>query len=184
VGNGWSVFLSTDRKAILVGFDSNFARKKGVPIVTADTVVMMDNNTEVIIRAHETVYNEGSPTALVSEFQVRSHGLVIDSVHKNHVASIDGRKGTQSFYLSENQVIPLVMKGGLMTFENCEPSPDDYACLDVVKTTSSDRWRPMHFYDDSEAIPSFAEDVIRGFHTKAPTETYKDKEIGRGGYFL
>ena len=90
VGNGWAVFIKTDRKANLVGFDSHYARKKGLPIVTADTVVKTQDGTEIILRAHETVYNEGSPTTLISEFQVRSHGLVIDSVHKEHAASIDG----------------------------------------------------------------------------------------------
>jgi hypothetical protein len=168
VGNGWSVFLATGRKANLVGFDSNFARKKGLPIVTADTVVLTEKKKEVIIRAHETVYNEGSPTTLISEFQVRSHGLVIDSVHKEHVASIDGRKGTQSFYLSEDDAIPLVMKGGLMTFENREPSTEDYERLDVIEITGSNRWRPRHFYDDLEAIPSLADEAIKGFHTQAP----------------
>jgi hypothetical protein len=89
-------------------------------MVTADTaaVVMMEDKTKIIIRAHEAVYDQGSPTTLILEFQVRSNGLVLDSVHKDHVACIDGRLGTQSFYLLENEIIPLVMQGGLMTFEN------------------------------------------------------------------
>jgi hypothetical protein len=90
-------------------------------MVTADTaaVVMMEDETKIIIRAHKAVYDQGSPTTLILEFQVRSNGLVLDSVHKDHVACIDGRRlGTQSFYLSGNEVIPLVMQGGLMTFEN------------------------------------------------------------------
>ena len=88
VGIGWKIVIKTTRKANLVGFDSNYARKKGLPIVTADTVVRLKNGSEVIIRAHETVYNEGSPTTLISEFQVRTHGLVLDSVHKEHTACL------------------------------------------------------------------------------------------------
>jgi hypothetical protein len=60
------------RKANLVGFDSNFARKERKHIVAADTVVMMESKKEIIIRAHETVYNENSPTTLISSSKVRS----------------------------------------------------------------------------------------------------------------
>ena len=67
--------MKTTRKANLDGFDSKYAWKRGLPIVTADTVVRLQDESEVIIRAHETVYNEGSPTTLISEFQVRTHGL-------------------------------------------------------------------------------------------------------------
>ena len=86
VGTGWKVLIKTAQWANLVGFDSNHARKKGLPIVTADTGVRLQDGTEAVIRAHEAVCNEGSPTALISEFQVRTHGLVLDSVHKEHAA--------------------------------------------------------------------------------------------------
>jgi hypothetical protein len=129
VRTGWKVVAKTMRKANLVGFDSNYAQMKGLPIVTADIVVQLQDSSEVIIRAHETVYNEGSPTTLISEFQVRTHGLVLDSVHKEHTASIDGRKGTQSFFLTEEKMIPLIMKGRLMTFEHRKPSEWKYGSL-------------------------------------------------------
>ena len=71
-GTGWQVLIKATMKANLVGFNSNYARKKCLPIVTADTVVRLDDaGTEAIVRAHKTVYNEGSPTTLLSEFQVR-----------------------------------------------------------------------------------------------------------------
>jgi hypothetical protein len=73
---------------------------------------------------------------LISEFQVRTHGLVLDSVHKDHNAGIDGRKGSQAFHLTDDKVIPLVMKGGLMTFENREPTQADYDHLDVHEITA------------------------------------------------
>jgi hypothetical protein len=169
VGNGWKIVIKTARKANLVGFDSNYAKKKGLPIVTADTVVRLQDQSEIIIRAHETVYNKGSPTTLISEFQVCTHGLVPDSVHKNHTASPDGRKGSQAFYLTEDNFIPLEIKGGLMTFENREPTEDDYKNFEVYEITGSDRWNPQQFYDDSAAIERLSETITQGF--KSNTET-------------
>ena len=62
VGVGWMVLIKTARKANLVGFDSNCAKKKGLPIVTADTAVKLEDESEVVIRTHETVHDEGSLT--------------------------------------------------------------------------------------------------------------------------
>jgi hypothetical protein len=149
VGTGWKIVAKIMRKANLVGFDSNYARKKGLPMTT-DTVVRLQDSSEVFIRAHKMVYNEGSPTMLISEFQVRTHGLVLDLVHKEYTASIDGWKGTQFFFLTEEKMIPLIMKGGLLTFEHREPSEEDYESMEVYKITGSQRWIPCRFYDDSE----------------------------------
>jgi hypothetical protein len=184
VGTGWKVIATTTRKANLVGFDSNYARKKGLPIVTADTVVRLQDSSEAIIRAHETVYNEGSPTTLISEFQVRTKGLVLDSVHKDHTASIDGRKGTQSFFLTEDKMIPLIMKGGLMTFEHHEPSEEDYEKLEVYEITESQRWIPRKFYDDSEAMAPLSETIITGFNTTSNMGKEGNDDSGEIGKIL
>jgi hypothetical protein len=180
VGNGWKIVIKTARRANLVGFDSNYARKKGLPIVTADTVVRLQDQSEVIIMAHETVYNEGSPTTLISEFQVRTHGLVLDSVHKNHTASQDGRKGSQAFYLTEDNFIPLEMKGGLMTFENREPTEEDYKNFEVYEITGSNQWNPQRFYDDSAAIEPLSKTITRGFksNTETPSQANYQKQEG------
>ena len=89
--------------------------------------------------------------------------------------------GTQSFYLSESKVIPLVMKGGLMTFENREPIKQDYDILDVVEITGSNRWKPRRFYDDSEALPSVSDSIVQGFHitgsmNQEPTTVKEDTD--------
>ena len=143
--------------------------------MTADTVVRLQDESEVIIRAHEMVYNEGSPTTFISEFQVRTHGLVLDSVHKDHTASIDGRKGSQAFHLTNEKVIPLVMRGGLMTFENREPTKTDYEHLEVHEITGSQRWNLQRFYDDSEAMSPLSDTIIQGFMSN----TKSSREIGQ-----
>ena len=178
VGTGWKVIATTNRKANLVGFDSNYARKKGLPIVTADTVVRLIDASEAIIRAHESVYNAGSPTTLISEFQVRTNGLVLDSVHKDHTASIDGRKGTQSFFLDDDAMIPLKMKGGLMTFEHREPTIEDYERMEVYEITGSQRWSPRRFYDDTEAFPPLSDTIVQGFTASSNPTKLHSQEAG------
>jgi hypothetical protein len=61
------------------------------------------------------------------------------------------------------------MKGGLMTFENREPTENDYKNFEVYEITGSDRWNPQRFYDDSAAIEPLSETITRGF--KSNTET-------------
>lgn len=66
------------------GCGSNYARKKGLLIVMAGNVVRLQDESEVIIGAHEMVYNEGSLTTLISKFQVQRHGLILDYIYKDH----------------------------------------------------------------------------------------------------
>ena len=49
VGTGWTILIKTAKKANLVGFDSNCARKKGLLIVMADAAVRLQDELEVVI---------------------------------------------------------------------------------------------------------------------------------------
>jgi hypothetical protein len=71
MGNGWLILEDTNKApgANLVGFDKD-AKKKGLPIVAGAIKVTLDDASEVILKVHQGVYNEGSKTTLISEFQV------------------------------------------------------------------------------------------------------------------
>ena len=77
----------TGRYAHLVGYDPENTKSARIPIVTADIKAKAHNGIPVILRIHETPYNEHSPITLLSEYQIREHGLVIDSVAAKHKAS-------------------------------------------------------------------------------------------------
>jgi hypothetical protein len=66
---------------------------------------------------------------------VCDHGLILDSVSSKHRAHVDGGKGTQAFWLSEDQKLPLKLKGGLMTFAFSKPSWADMERLDIIDIT-------------------------------------------------
>ena len=78
-GVGWIPLAYTNRKANLVGYDERSTKKSGLDICTVATKIITHGSLpDFILVAHETVYNPGSQVSLISEFQVREHGCVVD----------------------------------------------------------------------------------------------------------
>jgi hypothetical protein len=68
-----------------VGFNEFVARKTGLPIVTGITkVTLPDRKGCILLQSHESVYNKGSQTTLLSEFQLRDRGCIVDNAFKGH----------------------------------------------------------------------------------------------------
>jgi hypothetical protein len=59
-------------------------------------------------------YLKDCPVTLLSEYQIREFGLVIDSCSKKHRLTMDSRYGSQSFYVSEDIHVCFEDRGGLM----------------------------------------------------------------------
>jgi len=148
LGDGWTVISSTHRKANLVGFDARSARKNGLDVVSACAIVESAEGDDILLIAHESVSNPGSRITLLSEFQIRSFGSVIDSVHRGHRADWNGRLGTQSFQPTEDLMIPLVLRGALMTFKLRAPTEAEMETMEPVPITSEHPWRPSLHRDD------------------------------------
>ena len=85
IGQGWSI-ISQDPfcKATVVGFDHQAAQKTGLPIVTAVTAVDLPNNTIVLVQIGEAIYNSRAQHSLLSEFQMREHGVTVNSIAHRH----------------------------------------------------------------------------------------------------
>jgi len=88
------------------------------------------------------IYNEGSPITLLSEYQIREHKYVIDSVARKHKISPNAY-GTQRLVLSNLLHIPFEDRGGIMGFEILPIKEDDIN--DVFELTSSLPWKPRRF---------------------------------------
>src|SRR5687768_857289 len=101
LGMNAKVISYTGRYANLVGYDPNTTRTEKVPIVTALIKVKSSSNEQhpIFLKVHEAPYNPLSLMTLLSDYQIREHGLVIDSVAKKHLAS-QGTYGTQTFHVS------------------------------------------------------------------------------------
>jgi hypothetical protein len=76
----------TGRYAILVGYNPDQTRSGKVPI-TACLKVMSQVDIPIVLQIHEAPYMKDSNVTLVSEYQAREHGIVIDSVSKRHKAN-------------------------------------------------------------------------------------------------
>jgi hypothetical protein len=56
-------------------------------MVSAITVIDLLNGQSIIIVIHEDTYNESSSHTLLSEFQLREFGIIIDSICHRHGGS-------------------------------------------------------------------------------------------------
>ena len=137
------------RTASLQGCDPCIFQSGRLPIVTCAVKVRDKNGFPVICIFNETPYNEGCPMFIMSEYQVREHGFIVDSVARKHLRA-PGEHGTQTLYLSPEVQIPMVDRGGIMGMEMF-PVNEDFDLnrldpnVDVFELTSPERWIPSQF---------------------------------------
>jgi hypothetical protein len=100
LGKYAKIISYTGRYASLIGYDPRMTRKEKVPIVSAYIKAKSSSigNHPVLLKVNEAPYNPQSPITLLSEYQIREHGLIIDSVAKKHKSAHD-KFGTQCFQL-------------------------------------------------------------------------------------
>ena len=116
-GRGWHVVeVHPHRRANVTGFDSDAAVKRNLPIVTAITAVETSiDGPRILIRTHETVYNESSEHTLLSDHQLRKCVHKLDCVPKQF-------GGDQIMMVTEDLGIPLTLQKCMMTFEHSLPT--------------------------------------------------------------
>jgi hypothetical protein len=98
---------------------------------------------------HEDVYNQGSPTTLLSEFQLQEHDCIVDSISTKHPTSVPDRNGGQCFLPRPQHVyISFIINGGLMTFRHRLPTEQELASLTPFDITADSNWDPSSHYSD------------------------------------
>ena len=158
-GAGWQcVGVPTGRpKVNIIGFDPVTARKNGCRIEDGATVVRDKDGNDVLLYVYEGVRNGDSEQTLLSEFQVRENGVIVDSVSKRH-KGVDGQPGTQSIiFPTDHQplVVPLNNVGALMTFQHRLPTEHEFEgpqALPRYYLTQRGLWDPTKYYDQGELI--------------------------------
>ena len=125
LGRHAQVIHNTGRYATLVGYDPEHTRSNRIPIVSAYVKIRAHNGIPVFLRVNEAVYNKDSPITLLSEYQIRDHGYVIDSVATKHLRA-KGEYGTQRLTLSNHVHVPFEDRGGIMGFEILPIDESDY----------------------------------------------------------
>ena len=113
--------------ANVTGFDENSAKKFGLPIIAAIAKVTTREGISIILRAKHMIYNGTSSHTLLSTYQMREVGLIVDDVSKRHWKDRNST-GTQSIISPNgNHVINLITKGALNTFQISKPTIEEYA---------------------------------------------------------
>lgn len=131
----------TNRTANLSGYDPNSTRSNGLPTVTALIKTLTKENIPDLLQLHEAVHNKNSTITLLSEYQVREYGIVVDSVAKKHL-STGGMHGTQTIYVSKGTECPLIYRGGLMGIQVYPIEDGDEDIYEIINMTSSKPWIP------------------------------------------
>ena len=140
----------TMRTANLVGYDPQTTRSSSLPIVTALLKTISAENVPLLLRVHEAVYNQNSTITLLSEYQVREYGIVVDSVATKHLTT-DGKRGTQTLYASDVVKCPLIDRGGLMGLRLYPFEEGDEDKYEIFTITSDEPWVPRTFQDGNKA---------------------------------
>ncbi len=135
------VLSYTGRHAYLVGYDSAPTRSARLPIVSGYLKVLSQFRVPIVLLFHEAPYNASSPTTLISKYQARDYGTIIDSVSHHH-KSINGSYGTQRMMVSPDLFVPLVDRGGLLGFEILPWERGDEELCDIYTITSAASWNP------------------------------------------
>jgi hypothetical protein len=158
LGEGWHFeHVYTNRLVNIVGFNEHTSRKKGLQIGTAVSVMHDIHGEPFLAVFHEAVLHTGSRNSLLSEGQLRNHGIVVDSTSRRYVG-VDGLPGTQTITVphADNTRVQLYQKQVFMICIHRYPTKDERATLRRVEFTSPLRWNPQeHFDSDDDSIPAF-----------------------------
>lgn len=173
VGKHAHVTTLTGRYAHLIGYDPSFTKSPRIPIVTAYLKVKADNGIPILLKINEAAYNANSPVTLISEYQVREHGYVIDSVATKHKSGPD-TYGTQRIVLNDVIHVPFTDRGGLMGFEILPIEDGDInevdPVYDVFELTSAQQWIPARFRANSTTTQELQSDTPFSIVTSAAEE--------------
>lgn len=148
LGKHAKVLFYTGRYATLIGYDPVASKTEKFPLVTA--LIKATSSTEggypVLLKVHEAPYNANSPITLLSEYQIREYGLIIDSIAMWHHT---GLNTTDTLHFLVNSHVHINFKGleggGLMGIKILPIDKEDQDLYDVITITSTERWRPHRF---------------------------------------
>jgi len=154
LGAGWLFDNIHPTKTVnIIGFDEKHAMRRGCSIGTAYAVITGKDGKPYLAVIHHAVQNEGSRTSLLSEAQMRHHGVIVDCTPSQFLG-IDHKPGTQSLQVPYNGNEPtlqylahihLTVRAALMTCTHRFPTDFEVNTLPRLQLTSQATWDPHAF---------------------------------------
>ena len=143
LGKRAHVINRTQRYARLVGYDPVSTQSDRVPIVSAYIKTKDQSGNIVLLLIHESPYLAHSDTTLLSEYQIREYGMVIDSCSTSHVHRSNPRlMGQQRLEINEDVHIPMEDRGAIMGIQILPYEDNDENCYPVHEIVSKAPWIP------------------------------------------
>ena len=106
VGSAWLCILKFNQLANVVGYDEASTKKKGLPMGVYVSMYTTDDGKPIFLRAKHGIQNESSRHTLLSSYQMREVGFVVDDVSTRHMKSPTERR-THSIQIPNNITIGL-----------------------------------------------------------------------------
>ena len=132
--------------ANVTGFDEDSAKKFGLPIIGAVIKATNEDGTTLMLCAKHLIYNASSPHTLLSCYQMRELGIIVDDVSKCHLKD-STTNGTHSItFPNHGQIINLVTRGALSTFTVSKPTLDEYLHTpeEQILDIAIENWNPKN----------------------------------------
>jgi hypothetical protein len=146
LGSCAHVINFTKRYARLVGYDPETTQSARVPIVSAYIKTKDKSGQIILMIVHEAPYLKNSPTTLLSEYQIREYGKVIDSCAETHVISSNPRlMGKQRFEINDDVHIHMEDRGAIMGIPILQYEEDDDKRYPIFEITSKATWVPYRY---------------------------------------
>jgi len=157
--------IDPSRKAIIKGCKDSYV-SRGNPIGTGRAVVVSSDPRAPLIgiRIHEAAIHNDD-VSLLSEFQAREFGTVINSVARRHVK--DDHDNAQSLIPHPDIKIPFQVRQALMTLTIRRPTDTELTSLTFHDLTSSERWFPHDHNDNGQGQLEVLDAVNHGANTRA-----------------
>ena len=151
-GRGFLVESTTSRTVDVTGF-SDKMKVTHLPVVSAVTAFDLNGET-LIFEVNESIYVEDNETSLLSTFQAREYGIVINDTAHRH-------GGTQNI-LADGYDLPLNLLRGLFTMNIREPTEYERINCTRIILTGDQPWdvgdydtpNPSTAYTSTSLIPS------------------------------
>jgi hypothetical protein len=167
LGSHVHVLNHIKRYARLVGYDPDTTQSGRVPIVSAYIKTMDKCGNIALLLIHEAPSLAHSPTALLSEYQIREYGKVIDLCAENHVVSSNPRlMGRQRLDVNDNVHIPMEDRGAIMGIHILQYEENDDHRYPIHEITSKATWVPFRYQNSHISEDTSTTTVMSGsIHT-------------------
>ena len=114
------------KRANMTGFDDEHARMTGLPIGTGVTKCHDNEGNWVMLRATTAIFNSKSNLTLLSNYQMREAGLIVDDITKRHLKDLTSH-GTHCMHdPNSGHTIPFITKSGLPAFRVHKPTMNEH----------------------------------------------------------